>query len=251
MRGDAAAAGYALFTFEERRDLRAAVADLNRRSWPAFLLHSDVRSWELLFGPFAVYQLLLCDASDTLIAVGHTAPIAWDGTLTDLPMTIEEILVRAERTHGRRGPNTLSALAAMVEPAQQGRNLSGAVIREMKVLAARHGCRSLVAPVRPTWKSRYPLVPFERYVEWRRDDGMRFDPWLRVHERLGATPLCVAPETLVVEGRVSEWEEWTGMAFLESGEYVVPGALQPVAIDHERDAGRYVEPNYWMKHPIG
>jgi hypothetical protein len=51
-----------------------------------------------------------------------------------------------------------------------------------------------------------------------------------------------------IPGTVAEWEEWTGMAFPESGEYVVPGALVPVTIDRERDQGRYVEPNVWMLH---
>ena len=40
------------------------------------------------------------------------------------------------------------------------------------------------------------------------------------------------------------------MAFPESGEYVVPGALEPIRIDRERDLGLYDEPNIWMRHPI-
>ena len=33
------------------------------------------------------------------------------------------------------------------------------------------GLRELDAPVRPTRKSLYPLIPIERCVEWRRGDG--------------------------------------------------------------------------------
>ena len=40
-----------------------------------------------------------------------------------------------------------------------------------------------------------------------------------------------------------------GLAFPESGAYVVPGALVPVEIDRERDEGVYVKPNIWMVHP--
>jgi hypothetical protein len=36
----------------------------------------------------------------------------------------------------------------------------------------------------------------------------------------------------------------------ESGPFVVPGALQPVRIDRERDEGRYEDPNVWMRHPV-
>ena len=52
----------------------------------------------------------------------------------------------------------------------------------------------------------------------------------------------------IVEGTVAELEEWTGLALLESGSYVVPGALVPVEIDRERDHGAYREPNVWMRH---
>jgi hypothetical protein len=40
------------------------------------------------------------------------------------------------------------------------------------------------------------------------------------------------------------------MAFPESGEYVFPGCLTTVAIDRERDVGRYWEPNVWMLHEV-
>ena len=53
-----------------------------------------------------------------------------------------------------------------------------------------------------------------------------------------------------VEGSVSDWESWTGMRFPETGHYVVPGALVPVAIDVERDTGLYLEPNVWMVHTL-
>ena len=49
------------------------------------------------------------------------------------------------------------------------------------------------APFRPSWKERYPLVPIERYAAWRRADGLLFDPWMRVHERLGASVLKAEP----------------------------------------------------------
>jgi hypothetical protein len=76
-------------------------------------------------------------------------------------------------------------------------------------------------------------------------------PDLRVHWRLGAEFVRVVPRTLVIAGRVADWEEWTGMRFPDSGSYVVPGALQPVQIDRERDEGRYEDPNVWMRHPGG
>ena len=56
-----------------------------------------------------------------------------------------------------------------------------------------------------------------------------------------------APPDLV--GTVARWEQWTGMRFPDSGPYVVPGALQPVRIDRDKDEGRYEDPHVWMQHP--
>jgi hypothetical protein len=53
---------------------------------------------------------------------------------------------------------------------------------------------------------------------------------------------------MVVTGTVTEWEEWAGMAFPETGRYVVPRALDLVEIDRERDLGAYAETNLWMRH---
>ncbi len=201
---------YTLRTLDQRPDLRSRVEELESQAWPQFMLHGNVRSWHLLFEAFADCQLLLCGPDDGLLAVGHTVPLFWDGSFPGLPATIEEIIVRAEQAlDGRRPANVVCALAAMVDPTQRGRGLSAAIVREMKELAARRGCGSLIAPVRPTWKSRYPLMPMERYVAWNRDDGAPFDPWLRVHWRLGARPLGIAPATVTVSGAVADWEDWT------------------------------------------
>jgi hypothetical protein len=156
--------------------------------------------------------------------------------------------IRDRRDRSR--PNTLSALAAIVTASHQRRGLSAQILRAMRSLAQERGMHSLVAPVRPTLKSAYPLTPIERYVRWKRDDGSLFDPWLRLHHRLGAGIMKLMPSALVVTGTVAELEEWTGMRIPESGEYVVPGALQPVLIDRNRDVGRYEDPNVWMRHPV-
>jgi hypothetical protein len=248
------AAPLSMFTLAERPDLAPAARRLSGRVWQGveFIQHDDVvnRHWPALFDDFAECQLVLCDDTGAVLAAGHTIPVAWDGTVADLPSGVDGVLVRATRDHGIRPPNALSALLAVVEPERQGAGLSRQVLAGMKALAARRGFSALVAPVRPTLKSRYPLVPMERYICWTRADGGPLDPWLRSHWRLGAETLAVAPVSMLVTGTVAEWEEWTGMAFPESGDYVVPAALVPVRIDRERDLGRYEEPNVWMRHPV-
>ena len=55
---------------------------------------------------------------------------------------------------------------------------------------------------------------------------------------------------MVITGTVDEWESWTGLRLPDSGEYVIPGALQPVRIDRDRNEGRYEDPNVWMEHGV-
>ena len=118
----------------------------------------------------------------------------------------------------------------------------------MTALAAAHGLDGLIAPVRPTWKERYPLSPIESYLRWRRDDGLLYDPWLRTHERLGAEVLGAGPA--VADDRrlpARSGRSWTELTYPEDGDYIVPGALAPVRFEGGR--GVYVEPNVWMRHP--
>jgi hypothetical protein len=67
---------------------------------------------------------------------------------------------------------------------------------------------------------------------------------------LGATVLRIAPTSMTVTGSVSDWERWTGMPFLETGAYIVKGALAPVKIGRDADRVIYLEPNVWVCHPV-
>jgi len=40
------------------------------------------------------------------------------------------------------------------------------------------------------------------------------------------------------------------MKFPQSGLYNIPGALNPISMDIEKDEGIYVEPNVWLLHVI-
>ena len=244
----------AFVTLEQRPDLAEQVRRLSAEVWPQFLQHSAVcnRYWRQLYSAFAHLQIVLCDPPDAVIAAGHSIPLLWDGTIEDLPSGLDGVLERGVHdAECGRAPTALSALAAMVAPGHQRRGLSTTILQAMRSTAAAHGLTALIAPVRPTLKHRYPLTPIESYARWTQPDGSPFDPWLRVHWRLGAELLQVAPQSMVITGTVQEWEIWTGLRFPESGAYVAPEALQPVLIDLESNSGRYEDPNVWMRHPIG
>jgi GNAT superfamily N-acetyltransferase len=220
---------------------------LARQTFPEYMQNNEPgnKYWGRLYDEFPDYQLGLVDG-DELVAEFHSVPTPWDGSGPDLPAGWDEAFVRAFESE--REPDVLSALAISVRPDRQSEGLATRMLEEMRGAAAAGGLRELIAPVRPTLKARYPLIPIERYMEWRRPDGSHFDPWIRVHERVGGEIFAPAPESMVIESPVSDWEEWTGMVFPEDGDYVVPEMLTPLYVRNGR--GRHTEPNVWLRHRV-
>jgi hypothetical protein len=238
-------------TAAERPDLwsRASEDRIFDGVWPAYNHHGDHSGqyFGSLFPRFADFQVLFTDRrSGALIAQGRTIPFRWDGTLDDLPAGIDAVGLRAISDPGQ--PTAVSALAAEVVNGYQGSGLSGLVLAAMGMAAREHGLAPLLAPVRPNWKDRYPLIPIGQYATWRRDDGLPFDPWLRVHARRGARILRPEPRSLEITAPVPDWEAWTQMAFPADGEYVFPGGLAPLTV--AAGTGAYWEPNIWMQHDV-
>lgn len=236
-------------TVAERPDLSEPAWEQTHDVLPEYNNHGDVlnRYWGRLIEERPGFQFHLVGESDEILARARSIPVRWDRSIDDLPAGIDGAIARG---FDEGGANVLCALVIMIPRDLQGRGLSAIAVQAMAELARRHGLAALIAPVRPSWKERYPLVPIERYASWRRADGLLFDPWMRVHERLGATVLKSEPHSLQITSTVAEWEEWTGMSFPDSGEYWFPGGLASVMIDREEDQGRYWEPNVWMGHVL-
>jgi GNAT superfamily N-acetyltransferase len=221
-------------------------------AWPAFMYHDPVlnRLFGRVIEELPELQFYAWDDErEQVVGVGNAMPAAWDGDPASLPDGGIDAVVEAGFADGAPAPSSLCALQILIDPGYRGQGLSRRMIERMAEIGRSQELTTLIAPVRPTLKHAYPLAPMERYITWRRPDGTHHDPWLRTHERAGAEIVKVAPESMRIPGTVAEWAEWTGMAFPESGTYVVPGALVPVEIDLERDEGLYVEPNVWMVHP--
>ena len=221
--------------------------DLSQQTFPEFMHHNEpgARWWGFLYDRFPDFQLALLDDGE-LVAEGHSLPVPWDGSLEDLPSGWSEAFERGMSSD--RPATVLSALAISVHPQQQGRGLAARMLEAFHAAARAAGLTDLIAPVRPTWKERYPLIPIERYQEWRREDGSHFDPWLRIHERVGGEIIAPAPDSMELVGPVADWEEWTGMRFPDDGTYVFPGGLAP--LDVRDGIGRHVEPNVWVRHRL-
>ncbi len=245
---------HTLVTLAERMDLEDALDAHNSRAWPRFMLEDAVadRLWHHLHEELAGYQLLLLDGTGAIAAAGNCAPLTWDGTDGDLPDGWDDQFERtvADLLAGRPA-DTAGALQIVVAPARLGSGLSSLMVAAFRALAGLQGHRAVIACVRPTWKERYPAVPIERYAAWGREDGQPFDPWIRVHVRLGGRIVRPSPASMRIEGSVADWEAWTGMAFPETDRYVVPRASDLVTIDREADRGLYLDPNVWIVHDLG
>ena len=240
---------FEVVTTVDRPDLHDQFEDAFRSVWPEFIFHDSISNQyvDRVQERFPQYDVTVVDG-DRVVAGGWGVVLSWDRTIDDLPDGYDGALVRSFSPNDETPKNTLSVMAAAVRPDCQGNGLSALVLNELRQRASAGGLTSVIAPVRPTLKSRYPLTPMERFASWRRTDGEHVDPWIRIHERLGAVVVGVAARSMVISASVDDWEKWTGMRFPETGWYVVPDALDLVSIDRAAGTGTYVEPNLWMQH---
>jgi GNAT superfamily N-acetyltransferase len=248
-------------TLAQRRDLRDKVFEPDIQSAvPEFMRHD--RTARLYYGVgwldrYLEYGLVAVDpeAPDRPIARAFSVPFAFrDGRpeREELPARGWDAVIRwgAEDQLAGRAPNAVSALEIMVAPRHHGKGVSQRMLRAMRDNVRRLGFADLYAPLRPTLKEKEPRTPFAEYAARRRGDGLPSDPWVRVHLRMGARIVKIAPISMVVPGTIAEWSKWTGMDFAESGDIVVPGALAPVHVSLEQDHAIYVEPNLWVHHRV-
>lgn len=237
-------------TSGDRPDLQHDAGAAFRERWPEFIFHDEIPPRymprvERYFGQFDI--LLLHDGH--VAAGGWGVPLAWDGTPTSLPSGYRSTLTAAVEDYEQgRAVTALSFMAAAVAKEFENQGLARRVLEALAARASDAGLAHVVAPIRPTWKHRYPNVSMAEYMSWTRADGLSIDPWIRTHQRMGATILGPAPDSMVVTGTVAEWEEWADMPFPVTGQYVVPDALNPLNVDRDAGIATYREENLWIQH---
>jgi len=255
MRPEGSADGLHLVDASEMPDLLERIDRDLTGEWPEFMLHDPVadRFWAELYSAFPHFQFaLLEESSDRLAAAGNCIPFKLPMDGRELPDTGWDATLENgfECLDSGRTPDALSALAITVGAEFRGRGLSDLMLQTMRKLGRNMDMEVLAAPVRPNLKHRYPLIPMEKYMLWRRSDGLPFDPWLRVHIRSGAELKRVCSASMTITGSIREWSDWTGLDFPESGSYVVKDALVPVIADIASDRCTYIEPNIWVVHHL-
>ena len=240
---------------KDKLALLPAIRKVIRSAWPEFMLQDPIGSkyWNDLYEAFPEFQVVIVDEQTCqVVAVANTAPVSWNEAPKSLPdrgwdWALEHSIL-GEKNNAT--PNLLCGLAVSIAPPHRGKGIGSVITLAMKTKAGQHGLNGLIVPVRPSLKSRYPLIDMGMYVRWRNHDDLPFDPWLRVHVRHGAEILNVCSESMRITGTIAQWESWTGMAFPESGAYVIPDALVPIVVDYNTSEAAYVEPNVWVIHRI-
>lgn len=250
-----AAQRFQLITPRDLPDYEDRADEIAVASWHEFMLHDDVanRHWHELFDRFKDYQFAMLDPeTNRMAAMANSVPFHWNQPLEELPEGgWDWVFLKAIDDHKNGAvPNLQSAIQIAIHPEYQNQGLSGRMVRAMGDIGRSKGFDTLVAPVRPNQKSNYPLISMDDYIRWQTGEGLPFDPWLRVHVRVGGRIIKPCHEAMTIRGSRAKWESWTGMKFPQSGEYIVPGGLNPMIMDVEMDTGVYIEPNVWMVHKV-
>lgn len=242
---------YAVKTRADSPELRKAAMAIEQAAWSALGFLNFTRAhfafYQQLLEQHADCQLCLVDEETGYpVAVGNCVPLACD--FNNLPPEGWDWIVTTAANDRGQPANALGALAISVPGIHRGKGVARRLIEEFRNLAARKGLDGVIAPVRPSEKHRHPFLPMQEYVSWIDEHGRLFDPWLRSHAAAGGRMIKPAERSMVVEEPVGFWEMWSGRSFERTGEYALEGALAPVAIERERDIGRYVEPNVWFAY---
>lgn len=192
--------------------------------------------------------MLVCGDGQPM-ATGWGVPIPWTDQVADLPPSFADILRVAVEAHDSGGEtNAFVICGGVVHPELKGTGTASELVRALIQTGQDHGMTRVLAPLRPTRKHRYPLISIEEYASWTRDDGLPFDPWLRLHVRAGGRVIALAPTAQTMFGSVKEWEEWARMPLPATGQYVIPDGMSVLHIDTDTDVGNYTEPNIWIRH---
>jgi hypothetical protein len=191
---------------------------------------------------------MLVSADGAPVATGWGVPIRWSGAVSELPSGYTDATRRAVELRESGGrPDTFVVCGGIADKQLGRRGIAAELIVALRDLPAAAMLPRVVAPVRPTLKSTYPLTPIETFAGWQREDGLPLDPWLRTHVRVGGRILATAPHSQTMTGSVEEREAWTALHFPSTGYYVIPGGLSPLYVDREAGLGTYTEPNVWVQ----
>ncbi|PJZ53470.1 GNAT family N-acetyltransferase [Leptospira adleri] len=242
---------FQLITFAQAFGEGFTEEDLDLDVWPFFLNQDPIGKeyYHFIVHEFSSFHCVALSKDRKVAGTGKMIPFDWDGENQTLPKGWDAAVLKGILDHneGKRC-NAASAWSIEILPEFRGSGLSHQILSELKKNAASRNILHLFACVRPNQKEKFPFLSMEEYLERKREDGFSEDPWIRVHEKAGAKRIRIEENSMYIRGTIRQWEEWTGLQFLNSGEFKIPGGLVPVRIDRDSDLGEYKEPNVWFHH---
>ncbi|MPZ53225.1 MAG: N-acetyltransferase [Acidimicrobiia bacterium] len=243
---------------DERPDLEPMLWDFDNL-WPVFLQQDPISNlyYNRVSEDFVEFSMIAFDDAEPERPVARSFAVPFVlGEEVGRPVLPEDgwdgVIRWGWHDHALgRTPTHVSALEIAIRPDMRGAGLAPVMLAAMRDNVKRLGFDDLYAPVRPSQKTKEPHTPMSEYAWRTRDDGLPYDPWLRVHVRAGGELLSVCPRAMTIAGSLAEWRDWTGQPFDITGDIEVPGALNPVHCSVEHDHAVYTEPRVWVHHRLG
>ena len=240
---------YSVRTRADSGEIRKAAQAIEQAAWARFGFLNFTRShydhYANLLDQYSHLQLCLVDDnSGYVVAASSCVPFEWDGS----PLPEEGWDWAVEQASRSTSPNAACMLAISVPELHRSRGLARRLIHAVRERVEQAGLTALVAPVRPSMKSRHPDVSIDDYTGWRDDGGRHYDSWMRSHESCGGTLVGACHRSMVVDEPLGFWEAWLGHRFDRAGSHIIPGALAPIEVDLDRGRARYEEPNVWFRY---
>lgn len=170
---------YKIFILDKHPEMASHFDDLNEVGWPQFMLFDKVavQHYAQVVEFFPNFQFCIESEDGTVLACWNSVPFYWDGTEEGLPAGWDHVFLKSiEDYYEGREPNAVSALAIVIHPGGRGKGISRIMVQTLKELVKNQSIKQLVAPVRPSVKSKYPLTPIDQYIKWENDNGDPFDP---------------------------------------------------------------------------
>ncbi|OHD16852.1 MAG: hypothetical protein A2086_13255 [Spirochaetes bacterium GWD1_27_9] len=242
---------YKLMTLKQNPSLTEKQWQVTQQIWERFLLNSKVanNNWNKLEKYFPEYQMFLLDNDNEIIGFANTIPIRLDKKLSRLPQTGWDWLMQKGVGDHEKDliPNYLGGLQIGISKKYQNKGYSTIIIKEVKKKFVENKLNGLIIPIRPTLKHLYPLISMKDYMYWKENDKI-FDPWIRIHLNCGAKIIKICKKSMLYTATIREWEEWTGLSFKTTGNYIIKGALSKLFIDIRKNIGKYYDENIWVHY---
>lgn len=234
--------------FSESPDLASRISELEDETFPTFLNEEPI--WQNnqadIMHTFANYHYLVLDEAGNVVGANINVPLAWSGDPHDLPSYNELLeLCLAQHKAGLK-PTALVGILGAVAPEYQGKGLAKLLMKTNTQTQRKYGFSYYLSPIRPAIKQLYPNYSLETFLSWRMSEGDLIDSWLNFFRKAGATELGIARDAITMEAPLEQWEQWTGITFPATGQFIIPGGHQMLNVDVSRNTGTYSEDHLWF-----